>query len=143
MILSILHLQLLLGRLVEEHRHQAVAPRHLVYVGGAMADPLASDEDGHRAVELQLDHFAGRGVLMPTQVAQKPARLIARARSVAVAHARRTLDVLVAAHVVNQGHKAMVEHGEIAPQDLLGPGANASFGRLLLCFVCHDSTLAH
>ena len=61
--------------------------------GGAVPDPLARDEHRHAAVELQLHHLAGRRVLVPAQIAQEAARHALLARAVAVADARRALDV--------------------------------------------------
>src|SRR5690606_6289020 len=47
---------------VEAVGHHRVAARVLIDVGGAVADPLAGDEDGHRDMELELDHLKRRGV---------------------------------------------------------------------------------
>ena len=49
---------------VEEHGDERVAPRVLVDVGRPVPDPLARDEDGHAAVELELHHLRGRRVLV-------------------------------------------------------------------------------
>ncbi len=78
---------------------------------------------------------------MAVQVAQQPARLAALARAKAVADPRRPLDVLVAAHVVNQGDKAMVEHWEVEPQDLLGARADRSLCVVLQVGIRHSRAL--
>ena len=57
---------------------------------------------------------------VPAQVAKQPARLALLPRAVAVAHARRALDALVGAHVVDERHEAVVEDGEVQAEDLFG-----------------------
>ena len=79
---------------------------------------------------------------MAVQVAQQPARLAALARAKAVAHPRGPLDVLVTAHVVDQGNKTMVQHREIEAQDLLGARADRSLGLVRQRRIGHDSLLA-
>ena len=93
-----------------------------------MPDPLPRDEHGHAAVELQLDHLAGRGVLVAAQVAQEAARRALLARAVAVADARRALDVLVGAEVVDQRDEAVVQNREVKAEDLFGRRAGRSLG---------------
>ncbi len=113
---------------VEEERHEGVAAAVLVHVGGPVPDPLAGHEDGHADVELELHHLAGRGVLVAPQVADEAAGLADLAGAVAVADAGGALDVLVAAHVVDQGDEAVVEDGEVAAEDLLGGGDGGALG---------------
>ena len=73
-------------------------------------------------MELELHHFARSGVQVPAQVAEQTARQARLARAVAVAHARRPLDALVGAHVVDQCHEAVVENGKVLAENLLGTG---------------------
>jgi len=79
-----------------------------------MSDPLASDEDRHATMELQLDHLARRRVEVVPKVADQAAGLIALASSLSVADPSRSLDTSVGAHVVDQGDEAVVEDGEVA-----------------------------
>ncbi len=60
------------GGAVEAVGHDGVASAVFVDVGGAVADPLAGDEDGHGDVEFEFDHFEGSGVAVTEEVADEP-----------------------------------------------------------------------
>src|SRR5690242_20929750 len=79
-------------------------------------------------MELELDHLARCRVPVTTQVADEPPRLARPARAVAVRDARRALDVLVGAHVVDERDEAVVEDREVEPEDLLGSGVRRAPG---------------
>ena len=96
--------------------------------GRAVPHPLPGDEDRHGAVELELHHLARRGVPVAAEVADEPARLARAARAVAVRHPRRSFDVLVGAHVVDERHEAVVEDGEVEAEDLLGERTGRATG---------------
>ncbi|MBW3535477.1 MAG: alanine--tRNA ligase, partial [Gemmatimonadetes bacterium] len=102
--------------------------RALGQTGRPVPHPLPRHEHGHGHVELELHHLRGRGVVVAAQVADEPAGLGRAPRAVAVAHAGGTLHVLVGAHVVDQRHEAVVQHGEVAAQDLLGGGVRGPLG---------------
>jgi hypothetical protein len=105
---------------VEQQRHEGVPAAVLVHIGRPVPDPLPGHEDRHADVELELHHLAGRGVPVAPQVADQAAGLAHLAGAVAVADPGGALDVLVAAHVVDQRHEAVVEDGEVPAEDLLG-----------------------
>ncbi len=115
-------------RRVEQERHEGVPAAVLVDVGRPVPDPLPRHEDGHADVELELHHLAGRGVLVAAEVADEAPGLAHLPGPVAVADPGRPLDVLVAAHVVDQRHEAVVEDGEVAAEDLLGRGDGGALG---------------
>src|SRR5262249_61150256 len=115
-------------REVEEEGKQAVPPAVLVQTGGPMPHPLPGDEDRHRAVELELHHLARCRMPMTAEVADEPAGLARAACPVAVRHAGGPLDVLVGAHVVDEGDEAVVENGEVEAEDLLGLRAGGTAG---------------
>ena len=116
-----------LGR-VEQERQQAVAGAQLVHGGGAVANPLPRHEHRHRAVELELHHLAGRGVGMALQIAHQAPGLAHLPGAGAVAHPGGALDGGIGTHVVHQRHEAVVQHGEVAAEYLLGGGNRLALG---------------
>src|SRR5207244_7391429 len=101
---------------------QRVSAAILIQRNRPVPHPLPRHEDRHRAVELELHHLARRGVAMAAEVADEPPRLARPPRPVAVRHARRALDVLVRAHVVDEGDEAVGADREDETEELYGSG---------------------
>ena len=116
------------GGCVKEEGHERIPPAVLVHGGRSMPDPLPGHEHGHGAVELELHHLGGGRVPVAPQVADESPRRRLLPRAVAVADPGGALHVLVGAHVVDQGHEAVVQDGEVAAQNLLGGGHGGALG---------------
>ena len=84
-----------------------------------MPNPLSSHEHGHRTVEFEFDHLAGRRVGVSPQVSYKPPGLTDFSCPGSVAHTGRTFDVLVGSHVIDKRNKTMIQDGKISAEDLL------------------------
>lgn len=67
---------------------------------------------------------------MSSEIPNETARDGLLPRTVPIADARRALDAAVRTHVVDQRDKAVIEHGEIEPENLFRGGSNGSFGEL-------------
>ena len=115
-------------RCVEEERHQRIAPTVLVDGRCPVADPLTGHEHGHRAVELELHHLDGSGMAVSLQVADESPRRGLLAGAISIAHPGGALDVLIGAHVIHERHKAVVEHGKVASEDLFSGRDSGAFG---------------
>lgn len=88
-----------------------VAGRVFVDVGGAVADPLAGDEDREFDVELDLAHLERGRVPVPHEIADEPFIILNGFGALAVADPRGLCYGTVVAHIVNDADKAVVEHG--------------------------------
>ena len=104
--------QMLGRRHVELLVQDRIARRVLVDVGGAMADPLARHEDRQLHVVLDLAHLEGRGVPVAHQIVDEPLVLRHLLRATAVGDARRLHHRRIVAHIVDDAHEAVVEHGQ-------------------------------
>jgi hypothetical protein len=121
----------MLGRrqveLVVEDR---VARRVLVDVGGAVADPLARHEDRQLHMVLDLAHLERRRVAMAHEIVDEAAILADLARAAAIGDARRLHDRGIVAHIVDDAHEAMIEHGDRLIENLLERGDGGASRRL-------------
>ena len=104
-------------RHVELAVEPGVARGILVDAGGAVAEPLACDEDRRLDVQLELAHLEGRRVAMAQEVADQRAVLPHMPRACAVGDPRRLHDGGIVAHVVNHADEAVVEHVEALVED--------------------------
>ena len=105
-----------------------VAGRVFVHVGGAVADPLAGDEDRQLDVELDLAHLERGRVPVPHQVADQPLVVRDRLGAAAIADAGRLHDGRVVAHVVDDPDQPVVEHRDGVVQPRLHPFADRAQG---------------
>jgi hypothetical protein len=85
-----------------------------------MTDPLASHEDRHATVKLELNHFTWGGMQVTAQVPQQSTSLVARPGTVPIAYARGALNAAIGTHVINQGYETVVQDREIPTEDLFG-----------------------
>lgn len=92
-----------------------------------MPYPLSSNKHRHRAVKLEFDHLRRSRVTMSTQVADEPPGCGTLPRPEAVAHPRCPLNVFIRPHVVDQRDESVVQHGEVATQNLFGGGDRRTF----------------
>jgi len=111
--------QMLGRRQVELVVEDRIACRVLVHVGGAMADPLAGDEDRQLHVQLDLAHLEGRGVAVAHEIADEAAVGADALGALAVGDPRGLHDRAVVAEVVDDPHEAVVEHRDRPVEDLL------------------------
>ena len=124
-----------MGRLgdVEFAVQDRIAGGVFVDVGGAVADPLARDKDGQFDVELDLAHLEGGGVPVAHQVADQPFVVLHRFRAAPIADAGRLTDRRIVAHIVDDAHKAVVEHGNGLVEMGLHPFGDGAQGLFRLC----------
>ena len=76
-----------------------------------MADPLAGDENRQLDVELDLAHLKRRRMAVAHQVIDQPGILVDFFGAAAIGNARRLHDGAIVAHIVDDAHKPVVEHG--------------------------------
>ena len=98
-----------------------------------MADPLARDKDGQFDVELDLAHLEGGRVPVAHQVADQPFVVLHRFRAAPIADAGRLTDRRIVAHIVDDAHKAVVEHGNGLVEMGLHPFGDGAQGLFRLC----------
>ena len=94
---------------VEFAVEDGVAGGVLVHVGGAVADPLAGDENGEFDVEFDLAHLERGGVPVAHEVADQALVIGDGFGAFAVGNAGGLADGGVVAHVVDDADKAVVE----------------------------------
>ena len=82
-----LRVQVIGGGNVEFAVEDRIAGRVFVDVGGAVADPLAGDEDGQFDVQLDLAHLEGGRVPVAHQVADQPFVVLDGFGAAAIGHA--------------------------------------------------------
>jgi hypothetical protein len=92
-----------------------------VDVGGAVADPLAGDEDGQLDVELDFAHLERGRVPVAHEVADQALVIGDRLGALAIADAGGLRDGAVVAHVVDDADKAVVQNGMRGIEALLHP----------------------
>lgn len=61
------------------------------------------------------------------QIPNQSTRLTGLARAVPVAHACSPLDALVGTHVIDEGHKTVVEYGKVEAEEILGARRDGAF----------------
>jgi hypothetical protein len=109
-----------------------VAGGVFVDVGGAVADPLARDEDRQLDVQLDLAHLERRRVPVAHQVADQAGVVARGLRARAVADARGLDDRAIVAHVVDDADEAVVEHRDRLVQERLDARRGGAAGDVLL-----------
>jgi hypothetical protein len=97
-----------------------VAGGVFVDVGGAVADPLAGDEDGKLDVELDLAHLERGGVPVAHEVADQALVVLDVLGAGAVGDAGGLDDGGIVAHVVDDADEAVVKHG-VGAVEMLPP----------------------
>ena len=96
-----------------------IARRIFVDVGGAVADPLAGDEDRQLDVVLDLAHLERRRVAVAHEVVDQPPVLAHPLGALAVGDPRRLHDRPVIAHVIDDADEAVVQHRQRLIKDFL------------------------
>src|SRR5271157_1096678 len=89
----------------------------LVYIRGAMANPLPPRIHGYPNVQFDLAHFKRRGVPVPQQVADEAAVFVDRSSAGAVGNAGRLHDRRIASEIVHHAHEAVIEAPQFLPED--------------------------
>ena len=105
---------------------QRIPGRIFVDTRRAVANPLPPAVHRYPHDKLDLRHFERRGVGMSHEVADELAVIAHLSRTLAVTHASGLHHGTVVSHAVDQGHEAVVEHGELLPPQRLEEGSPVS-----------------
>ena len=111
--------EVLARRDVEFVVHNRVPRRILVDVGGAVANPLARHENRQLDVVLDLAHFERRGMAVPHRIVDQSLVLAHLLGAGAIRYPRRPNHRAVVAHVIDDPHESVVEHGNRLVKDFL------------------------